>query len=197
MCNAAGLALSRAPQAMGPGRRPSPHEAARPIAPAAAPSHALPNYSNSTGSSGIPLWMGFEEDFVAGAPSPYKARQPARAAVRDLVGTGKYGAPRAAPRNDAIRPRQRRPEKARKRSSEQPRIIGSPNAVGRRELRRGGAGTPLNHRMGSSTYLGERPGTSGVPAASHRRARAACGKGLKTPSTGVVQCPAGAPSENQ
>ena len=65
-------------------------------------------------------------------------------------------------------------------------------SVGRRELRRGGAGTPLNHRTGSSMYLGERPGSSGVPAAPRRRARAACGwakKGTLKAQFSVPQCP--------
>ena len=93
-----------------------------------------------------------------------------------LPGGARYGRARGAPK---------KPEK-------EVRIIGSPNAVGRRELRRGGVGTPLNHRRGSFMSLDERPGTSGELGAPCRRAQAACGMGRKgtlKAQFSVPQCP--------
>ena len=89
------------------------------------------------------------------------------------LGGARYGRARGAPK---------KPEK-------EVWIIGSPNAVGRRVWRRGGAGTPLNHWTGSPASRGERPGSSGVLGALCRRARAARGMGRKRDTEGAVQCP--------
>ena len=126
--SAAGLAPGRAPPAAGPGHRPALYEAARPSAPAPPPSHALPNFA----TLGIPLRMAFRRRNRGGRTEP---QQSAPAGARRGSGPGGdreiWRAPRGARqgRDTAV------PEAARKRPSEQLRIIGSPNAVGRRVWR--------------------------------------------------------------
>ena len=78
---------------------------------------------------------------------------------------------------------------AEKKPEKEVQIVGSLNAVRSHVWRRAGAGTPLNQRTGSPASRGERLGTSRVPTALCRRARAARGMGRKTHTEGTVQCP--------
>ena len=184
--------ISRGWHPAGPHRPRAPATAPPPRGGSAQrPRAATEPRASKFGSSGRSTPYGFSKKKswrAQEAPTKRASRRAARFGTRWRSGNTARPARRpGVARYGRARGAQKKPEK-------EDQIVGSPNAVGRRVWLRGGAGTPLNHRTGSPASQGERPGTSGVPAAPRRRARAACGMGRKRDTEGAVQCPSVSPA---